>query len=465
MIGHSVFTEKNVTKALVRFAIPGVITILMAELYNMVDTFFVGRYVGADAVGAMSIAFPIQRLIIAISLMIGVGGATRISRALGEKNKDKLKESIRSAAFLGIIILGMVPLVFFVFSSEILSALGARGNIYTLSKSYLNIVVLGSLFLGFTNIFGYTITAMGNPKVTLISTSLGAIINIIVDFALVGIFDFGVEGAAISTLVSQMVAFSYSFFMIHRMSTREGFDLSPRYAKSASKSIIVIGFATFIVEISDAVVIGLLNNILLPIGGNDAVVIVGAITRVSMFMYITIIGISAGMQPLASYSYGSKDYDRLNEIVKKTIKMVLLSSTVLWGAIMYFAPALIGSFLKDEAILNQTISAFRQTIVVFPIISIYYVSIYYCQSIGKGREGFVLSIYRQMILFLPLVVVMVNVFGMNGAWWTYPITDILSALTGIYFIGKSKRELYGERESGFKKDSIKKLKQVPVEIC
>lgn len=438
---NNIFMQKNIHHSILKFSIPAIITILMAELYNMVDTFFVGRYTGEHAIGALGIAFPIQRMIIAISLMIGVGTATAISHALGERNFEKMKENINTSIGLGLLIHSAFPILVYLFLNRILTGLGARNEILILSKNYVQIVVLGSLFLGFTNIFGYEITAMGDPKVTLAATSIGAFINILIDYILVAKFHMGVEGAAIATLFSQFVACSYSIVKMNQYRKNYELSLKLELKFKLMKNILAIGFATFIVEISDAVLIATLNNVLLPIGGDNAIIIVGAITRVSMFMYITIIGISSGMQPLASYSHGAGDYERLNKIVIITCKLVVASSFALWFLIMSFTPQIIGSFMKEAHLLSQTVDIFRLTIIVFPTISLYYVCIYYCQSIGNARLGFFLSIYRQILLFLPILFVLTRYMGMTGAWITYPVSDVISAITGTYYLVKNLRVL------------------------
>lgn len=419
-----------------KFAIPGVFTILVAELYNMVDTFFVGKYVGANAVGALGIAFPIQRLIIATSLMIGVGASTSVARSLGEKNYKKVGSNITNAITLGLITSIMLPVLIFYFKNSLFQTLGASTVIFPLVDEYVSIILMGSLFLSFTNIFGYCIIALGNPKVTVTALSIGTIVNIIVDYVLVGMLDMGVRGAAIATISSQGLGFAYALVKMWSY----GKDMKIRFKLSFDmriwRGIVSIGFATFIVEISDAIVIALLNNLLLPFGGDMAIIIVGAITRVSMFMYITLIGISSGMQPLAAYSYGAKEYDKLKKVIGVTIKMASVTSIILWGVMMLFANQIFGSFIKEADVLVEAVKAFRVTIIVFPVISIYYVSIYYNQAINKAKVSFFLSIYRQLLLFIPIVIILVIKMGIIGAWITYPITDFISAITGIVFIKK-----------------------------
>jgi len=421
---------------LMKFAIPGVITILVAELYNMVDTFFVGRYVGANAVGALGIAFPIQRLMIATSLMVGVGASTSVARALGEKSYKKVSTSINNAMTLGLMIAVILPIITFCFRSSLFATLGASLVMLPLVNEYVSIILLGSLFLIFTNIFGYCIIALGNPKVTVIALSIGAVVNIIVDYILVGILNMGVRGAAIATVLSQGLGFAYALWMMSLYGREMKIKFKLAFDMPIWRGILSIGFATFIVEISDAIVIALLNNLLLPFGGDMAIIIVGAITRVSMFMYITVIGISSGMQPLAAYSYGAKDTVKLKKVVAATIKLASVTSIVIWGTMMIFANNIFGSFIKETQILQEAVKAFRITIVVFPIISIYYVSIYYNQAINKAKVSFFLSIYRQLLLFIPIVIILVIKMGVIGAWITYPITDIISAVTGVIFIKK-----------------------------
>ena len=431
---QEIFQEENALKLLIKFAIPGVFTILVSELYNMVDTFFVGKYVGANAVGALGIAFPIQRLIIAVSLMIGVGASTSVSRALGEKKYKKVNENIGNAITLGLLISIALPIFIYIFNQQLIYSLGASDVIFPIVKEYIDIVLLGSLFLSFTNILGYCIIALGDPRVTVVSLSIGAITNIIVDYILVVKFNMGVKGAAISTVLSQGIGFGYALYKMCFYGKEIDLSFELQFDMSIWRTILSIGFATFIVEISDAIVIGLLNNLLLPYGGDMAVIIVGAITRVSMFMYITIIGISAGMQPLAAYNYGAGDSDKLREVVNITIKVTFVTAIALWALVMTFTNQIFNSFIKEPDILVETVKAFRTTIVIFPIISVYYVSIYYNQAINKAKVSFFLSIYRQLLLFIPIVIILVKVMGINGAWITYPITDVISAITGWIYI-------------------------------
>jgi len=222
------------------------------------------------------------------------------------------------------------------------------------------------------------------------------------------------------------------------MKLKNGLKLSVKFTlnKAISIGIICVGFSTFIIEISDAVVAAILNNLLSSYGGDSAIVTVGLTTRVSMFLFMTVIGISSAMQPIAAYNYGAGNYTRLKEVVKKSIMAVSVSSTLLWAMFMVFSKQLIGIFISDSVIIEETAKALRIIIAVFPCLGIYYLSIYYCQAINRVKASFMLSIYRQLIIFIPLAYILVSGLGIGvlGAWIAYPVSDLISFVTAAIFI-------------------------------
>lgn len=441
-----IFTEGKVSRVLLKFAIPAIISLLVTELYNMVDTFFVGRYVGANAIGALTIAFPVQRLLSSIGLLIAVGASATIARYLGEKNIDELKNTITSALTLTLVSLIVIPLVIYFFLDGTLVKMGASETIFPLAKEYISIILIGGVFQSLTYIMCYSMNALGNTKITLYATSLGAILNVIIDAILVMGLGWGVKGAAIATVFSQFVSFIFTVYVFRKVTKELNLRVSLGFYGDLVKTIIAVGFSTFIIEISDAVVAVLLNNLLGSHGGDRAIIIIGAITRVSMFLYIAIIGMTSAMQPIVAYNYGAKNYKRVEETIKKTMKAVIITSTALWMILMIFTKPILGSFLKDPVILKDAVWAFRVVISVFPVIGVYYVSIYVYQSIGEAKMSFLLSIYRQLVLFIPLVILAVNIWGVVGAWMLYPIVDIIAAVTGIIYIKKVREELNEEYE-------------------
>jgi putative MATE family efflux protein len=402
----------------------------------MVDTIFVGRTIGSEAIGALTIAFPVQCFIISIGLFFAIGASTSAAASLGEGDNEKFKSIITNVLTLMFFSIAIITLIICGFKDPIITFLGATDNIYPYANEYISIIVYGAFFQCFTVIIGYIMTALGNAKVNLIATSLGAICNIIIDYLLVIIFSLGVKGAAIATVTSQIVSSIYIFY--HFMKIKKKFDLSLNFTlnKEISLLIVSIGFSTFIVEISDAVVAVVLNNFLKPYG-DSALIIIGVISRVSMFMYITMIGITSAMQPMVAYNYGAENFKRIKEIVKKSITAVTLTSVLLWIFMMIFSKEIIGSFLKEKDILSMAVRDFRIVICIFPCVSIYYMAVYYYQAVGQAKFSLMLSIYRQMLIFIPLLIIFVKIFGLMGAWIAYPVSDIISSFIGFLYMKKA----------------------------
>lgn len=440
-VNSRAFAEGKVEKVLCKFALPAIVSLLVAELYNMVDTFFVGRYVGTNAIGALTIAFPIQRLMAAIGLLIAVGTCTNVAKYLGEKDYKNLKSTITNALVLTITTMILIPLLVYIFLNPILAMLGSSEVILPLARRYTSIILLGGIFQCLTFVMCYTMNSLGNPRVTLLATSLGAVLNIIIDAVLVARYNLGVTGAAIATVVSQTIGFLFATYMFIRVSKTLNLEFDLGFDKNILKSIIAIGFTTFIIEISDAVVAVVLNNILSINGGDSAIIVSGTITKVSMFMYINIIGISSAMQPIVAFNHGAKNYKRMKETISKTIKVTTITSVLLWALMMIKAEPIISSFVKDTEILREAIIAFRIMIAIFPTVGLYYISTYVYQAIGEAKMSFLLSIYRQLVLFIPIAVVFVKLWGVFGAWIAYPVVDVIAAVTGFIYIRRVREDI------------------------
>lgn len=455
---NKLFGEEKIGKLLLKFSVPAIISLMVAEMYNMVDSMFLGKAIGANAIGALTIAFPIQRLFFAISMLIAIGASTAVARSCGDKDFDNLRTIIPNAIILMFIIVSVIGTGIFIFEDKILISLGASVNTFPLAKDYVSIILIGVLFQSFTIIASYVLTSFGNTKIVLLSTSIGAIFNVIINYFLVNVFSYGVKGAATATVISQIIAFIYVLIIFIKLKIGLKFSFTFTLNKAVSIGIICVGFSTFIVEISDAVVAAILNNLLFTYGGDSAIVTIGLTTRVSMFLFMTIMGISSAMQPIAAYNYGAGNYTRLKEVVKASIIAVSVSSTLLWAIFMIFSNVLIGLFINDKAIIEETAKAFRIVISVFPCIGVYYLSISYCQAINRVKASFKLSIFRQIIVFIPLVYIFVSGLDMGvlGAWLAYPISDVISFITATIFIKYTYTSLeILERHQIFKHNKIK----------
>jgi len=436
-LDNKVFAEGKVGKVLFKFSVPTIISSLVAELYNMVDTLFLGRVIGAKGIDALIVAFPIQRLIIAASVMIAVGASTSAARSCGEGDYEAMRDTISSAlSLIGVIIIPTV-IIIFLFKDNIIRALGASDAIFPYANDYITIVLMGALFQCFIIVGSYIMMALGDTKIVLTSTSIGAICNVILDYLSVVVFSYGVKGAAASTVISQFISFMYT--LKHFIKTKKAYNLSFKFnlKKVFWTQILSTGFTNFVIESEDGIVVAVLNNLL---ARHIGITILGITSKISMFLYVTVIGISSSMQPIAAYNYGAGDYKRLKEVVKKTTIAVFISSIIVWILAAVFSEQMIGLFIKDQYIIEESAKAFRIMIAAFPMLSFYYVSTYYYQAVGRTKLSFVLSITEQILVVIPLSFIFLEVFNMGpkGVWISYPIGDTIVSLISIALLKEWK---------------------------
>ncbi|URZ08407.1 MATE family efflux transporter [Clostridium felsineum] len=459
-LDNRAFLKQSSQKLLFKFAVPAIFSLLVNELYNMVDTVFAGRYIGENAIGAMTIAFPIQKIIIAMGLLIAAGASTYAARVIGEKNYKHLKKIVINSFALTTVSIISISFIIFSFKESILYSLGASNNTYPMAMQYVSIILLGGIFISLSNVLSYIMVALGKTKTLLYTNVVGVILNIILNYILVIRFHMGIQGSGISTVVSQIVACLIALGQFIYMNKKQNFNFFKNIkiniiSTSIMREIMLVGFSTFIIEIADAVVSAVLNNVLYVGGGDSAIIMLGIITKVYMFLFITVIGISSGMQPIVGYNFGAENYNKVKDILKFSLKTVIIVSAVVWIGFIIGAEPIIGFFLKDVNLVSKTVPAFRIVISMVPLLGIYYVAIYYYQAIGEARISFVLSIYRELLMFIPISVILFKVIGLNGVFIAYPITDIIVILTSIYFIRRAFKEKFQEEEKVSKQVGVR----------
>ncbi|WMM25148.1 MATE family efflux transporter [Tissierella sp. MB52-C2] len=440
---NKLFGEEKIGKLLLKFSIPIIISFLVSELYNMVDTLFVGRNVGGYGIGGLVLVFPIQRIIIALGLMIAVGSSTAFSRANGENNFEGSRKVVKNGFSFCCLLMVSITAIVFIFSEKILIGLGASEQILPYAKEYLDIIIFGSTFLTLTTFISNIMIAVGNNKVSIISTSIGAIVNIILDYILIVEFKMGVKGAAIATAVSQVIGFIYAYYNYSKIKKEykipSGFEID----KKIIVPIVLVGLSAFIVESEDGFLMAVRNHLLVSTAGDTGIVVLGVISKVYMFLFITMFGIASAMQPIAAFNVGAKNYKRLKTVMQKTTIYAFITSLIMWIGSMIFAPQLISIFVKEPDIIAESVKAFRIVVSVLPIASIYYVSIFYFQALGKAKTSIFLSISKQLILTIPVSIILVKVFnlGAMGVWLGYPISDLLASIGSYMLIREEGHEL------------------------
>lgn len=435
--------EEKISKLLLNLSVPATVGMFVNALYNLVDTIFVGRGVGAIAIGGLTVAFPIQMVIMAFAMMIGIGAASAISRSLGEKNIERA-DYVAGNSFLCVIISSaIISTLGLIFTEPILRIFGSTETILPYAKDYITIILWGSIFFSFGMSSNNLIRAEGNAKVAMATMLIGAILNIILDPIFIFIFKLGVKGAALATIISQFISFLY--ILTYLYSGKSSLKIKLHHLKpkiNIIKEIFAVGSAAFSRQISGSVVAIVVNNSLRVFGGDIALIIVGILHRVTMFVFMPLFGVIQGMQPIVGFNYGAKKLDRVKEAVKLSLITTIVIATFGWLIIEFFPFTVISMFTGEAEIVEKGSSIMRIVISMIPIIGIQIVGAALFQSLGKAVPSLILSLLRQVLLFIPLVIILPRVLslGLLGIWIAYPAADILSVtLTALFLRSELKK--------------------------
>jgi len=434
--------EENIGKLLKRLSLPAMMGMIVNALYNFVDTIFLGQFVGVDAIGALAISFPIQMVIMGFGTMIGIGAASAASRALGAKQIEKA-DHIVGNAFLSIFIIGIFLITFGrEFLSPILILFGATDTLLPLAYDYMNIILMGSIFLTISMVSNNVIRAEGNAKTAMVSMMIGTGFNIILDPIFIELLGFGIKGAAIATVLGQILAFLYVTNYFYR--GKSNFKIMPHHLKpnlEYLKEIFTVGFPTFMRQIAGSILAIVVNNSLGFYGGDLAISVYGVINRVMMFILMPMFGIVQGFQPIASFNYGAKNFSRVIEVLKVSVKFLIIYSTIGVLIIQLFPGIIIKMFNNDAELISLGKVAIRIVTIMIPLVGIQIISASLFQAIGKAGPALIISMSRQTLFLIPLVLLLpkLNNLGLIGIYVAFPVADVLAILLSLYLL---KREVH-----------------------
>jgi len=432
--------NKRIGPLLAKLAIPTTIGMIANSLYNVVDTIFIGKGVGTLAIAGVGIVFPIQMIIMALAQLIGLGAASMVSRSLGKKNYDQAAQ-VAGNSFLAITILGViVSAAVFVFMNPILKLFGATENIIPYAREYLFIVAFGFIFFPFLVSTNNLIRAEGDAKNSMAIMLLATGINIILDPIFIFGLNLGIKGAAYATIISQFIGFLYaiSYYVMKRSSLH--INISHFKLKfGVLKEMTSLGFASFIRQVSASFLIIIVNNSLKVYGGDIAIAAFSVINRIIMFITMPLFGIVAAVQPMVGYNYGAKNMTR----VKESLKVSVLSTAVIGGfffiIFMAFSGPIISLFTNDNQLISIAVFPLRMIVMLFPLVGFQVIGAGFFQSIGKAVPSIILSMSRQILFLIPLILLLPLAMGITGIWISFPIADLLAIIiTGIFLYREIK---------------------------
>lgn len=422
--------------ALMKLSIPAIIAMFVNAIYNIVDTMFIGRSVGALGIAGVSIYLPIQMIIMSVSLLIGVGTASIISRSLGNGDIEKTNKASGNL-FLIIGIFSVFTATFgFIFAKDIVKIFGASNEVLPFATHYAKTMFLGVLVFPMCVSANNIIRAEGNAKDAMNCMIIGMIVNIFLDYLFICIFDMGIAGAGLATSISKFINFSY---LVYYFTKKTSIKVKLSYLKldmDIFKCAISIGMSAFILQISSSIVTLLLNYLLYNYGGNDAVSVYGIVYKLTLFIQMPLSGLIQGMQPLVGYNRGCNNEVRVKNVVKINLIVSTVIATLLTLVVFINPNMFIKLFTSDTNLIYQGSNVLKISILIYPILGVYMTAVGFFQSIGKGKEALMLSLLRQIVLFIPLVLILPSVFNMGilGIWVAFPLSDLLSCLLTLMFV-------------------------------
>lgn len=424
---EKLLSTEPVPKLLVKFGFPAVIGMFVNALYNLVDTIFVGQGVGPYAIGALAIAFPYQIFLFAIAAMIGIGGASIVSRALGAKQYDRANNTAANALTYAVVSSLVLTAVGYIFLENILVIFGATEGIIDYARDYLNIIMSGTVFLVVAVVGNNLIRSEGRAMIAMVSMIAGAAANIILDPIFIFVLDMGVRGAAYATLIARFVHFAFAIIFLRRGGTLLEMKLkhfAPRL--SIWREISTLGVPTFIRQLGGTILAVVVNNVLRVYGGAMGISVFGAVNRLLMFGMMPIFGIAQGFQPIAGFNYGARLFSRVRQSVRAALLGATAMGTLFFLIAMIMPRLLIAMFTTNQEMIDLGGTALRFVVLLMPAVGLQMIGSTFFMSIGKALPAFFLSLSRQVIFLIPLVVLLPKTFGLNGLWVAFPIADGLS---------------------------------------
>lgn len=436
--------EDKISKALITLAIPAIIGMLVNAIYNLVDTMFVGR-LGTSAIGAATVVFPLFMLIGAFGLTFGVGSGSYVSRLLGKGEVEQASRTASTAVATTAVAAIFVTALCLVFIEPILRIFGATPTIMPYAIDYARIIVAGAMFTMLNMCMNNLLRAEGSAKMSMVALVIGAGLNIILDPIFIFAFGMGIKGAAVATVVSQIV--STIFLLNYYLRGHSVAKLSPKLitpSKEIYSEILKIGLPTFARQILVSVAMALFNIMAMPYG--DATIAgIGIVNRVfTMAMYV-LFGFVQGFVPLAGYNYGAKKYDRLLEALKVSLIWTTIYSLVMAAIYVVFAKFIVMGFSSDPTVIAVGSKGLRMFSMTLPFAGILVIVNGLFQSMGKARQAGVLSLSRQGFFLIPLLYILPQLIGVDGIFLSQPIADFLTLIITIGFGVSGIREIKSEQ--------------------
>ncbi len=448
--------EEKVSKLLIRFSVPAIIGMLVNALYNVVDRIYIGHGVGSLGIGGTTVAFPVMLIMMAFSMLIGIGANSLVSIRLGENRKEEAEGIFGNALVLLILSSILLSVIGLIFLKPFLLLMGTSDKILPYAVDYLQIILIGGVFQSIGMGMNNFIRSEGNPKIAMYTMLIGAAVNTVLDPIFIFVFHWGMRGAALATILSQ--AISAFWVLAYFLRGKSLLKLKPKYLRLKASyvgHIISLGTAPFSMQLAASVLNFIMNKNLGIYGGDIAISGMGIVNSIITLIIMPIFGINQGVQPIIGYNYGAKKYDR----VKKAYHIAVVFATVIvllgWIITRLFPEQLIYLFNNDDSeLIAFGITATKRFLIFLPVIGFQIVSSNYFQAVGKPRHASLLGLSRQVLILIPALILLPKFYGLDGILAAGPLSDLIASIITAVFIFIEMRALDNHHAATLKYCSV-----------
>lgn len=441
---HNFLEEESIGKLLLKFSLPAVIGMVVNALYNIVDRIYIGHIekVGHLAIAGVGVVFPIIFLSFAFALLVGLGSASNISLYLGKKEKEVAEQFLGNSLVMGALFSVTFTIVIFFFMKKAIYFVGGSDLTYSYANEYLKIVALGFLPMSLGYVLNAAIRADGSPKMAMLTLLLGTMINVILDPIFIFVLDMGVKGAALATILSQIISFLWTIYYF--VSSKSVMKLRWKHIYlhcDLSKKVIALGSSSFGVQVGVSAINYFMNIILRKYGGDLSIGAMAIIQSIMSLLLMPIFGINQGVQPILGYNYGAKRYDRVKEALFKAIGVASLICLSGFLFVELFSPYWIQLFTKEESLVALAGYGLRIQLIFFPIVGFQIISSVYFQAVGKPKLSFFISMSRQILVLIPCLFILSSIWGLEGVWFASPLSDFIATIVTFMLIRRELKHL------------------------
>lgn len=435
----------KIVPTLLKLGIPAAVGLLINALYNVVDTIFVGQGVGPLAIAALSIVFPIQMLVAAFAQALGAGGASVLSRRLGEGRPAA--EVVGTVATVVVVLTLAMTALALVFADPLLRLFGATDNILPYARDYLMVVGVGFVFSGLAMTLSSLLQAEGNAQASMKALILGAVLNTILDPVFIFVFPMGVAGAALATVISQVASLGYILALYLRRKTHVRVLRSHlRPDRQLLSESAALGVPSLVQNAGMSVLMIIVNQSLRHYGGDDAITVYGMAFRLMSLAFLPMFGLVQGFQPVAGYNFGAQNFRRVRQALVAATALAFGTMAVVWVAFQAFPGQAMGLFTPDAGLAQRAGQVLSIMALVLPLVGIQVVGSVYFQAVGKARPSIVLGLLRQFLFLIPLLLILPLFWGLAGVWWAYPLSDLAATAVTAVAVGREVTHLNQRHE-------------------